>query len=107
LQLKQHVKNIELEKRIFAAYADNFNELVIELFNHQYQNNIIYRQFCDSLQINADEVDTITQIPFLPISFFKTHAVKTGVFETDTVFESSGTTQSRLPDGQAIASKRY
>jgi hypothetical protein len=85
---------MDFEKSIFAAPLDNFNELAIELFNHQYQNNAIYRQFCDSLHIHADAVDAITKIPFLPISFFKTHAVKTGVFETDTVFESSGTTQT-------------
>jgi hypothetical protein len=85
LQLKQAVKNIDFEKRIFAAQGDNFNELAVELFNHQYQHNTIYRQFCDTLKINTAEVNAVKKIPFLPISFFKTHAVKTGVFETDTV----------------------
>jgi hypothetical protein len=92
--LKQGVKNIDFEKSMFAAQACNFNESAIELFRHQHQNNNIYRQFCDSLHIQAAAVDTINKIPFLPISFFKTHAVKTGAFETGTVFESSGTTQS-------------
>lgn len=92
--MKQGVKNIDFEKSIFAAQQYHFNELALELFNHQYQHNNIYRQFCDSLKINAVEVDSITKIPFLPISFFKTHTVKTGAFETDTVFESSGTTQT-------------
>ena len=94
MQLKQAVKNIDFQKSIFAAQEDNFNELALELFNHQYQHNNIYRQFCDTLKINAAEVDAVKKIPFLPISFFKTHAVKTGAFETDTVFESSGTTQT-------------
>jgi phenylacetate-coenzyme A ligase PaaK-like adenylate-forming protein len=94
LQLKQAVKNTDFEKNIFAAREDNFNESAIELFNHQYQHNTIYRQFCDTLKINTAEVDTLSKIPFLPITFFKTHAIKTGVFETDTVFESSGTTQT-------------
>ena len=85
---------MDFEKSIFAARPDNFNELALALFNYQYQNNTIYRQFCDSLQINAAAIDSIKKIPFLPISFFKTHAVKTGEFETDTVFESSGTTQT-------------
>jgi hypothetical protein len=91
---------MDLEKSIFAAQPDNFNELAITLFYFQYQNNSIYRQFCDRLQINAATIDSINKIPFLPISFFKTHTVKTGEFETDTVFESSGTTQS-------IPSKHY
>jgi len=85
---------MDFVKSIFAAQAGNFNELAIALFNHQYQNNTIYRQFCDSLHVNADAVDSIHKIPFLPISFFKTHEVKAGEFETDTIFESSGTTQT-------------
>lgn len=85
---------MDLENSIFAARPDNFNELAISLFKQQHQNNIIYRNFCDSLRINPDKIDSLGKIPFLPISFFKTHAVKTGSFETDTIFESSGTTQA-------------
>ncbi len=84
---------MDLEKSIFAASTDNFNELALELFNYQHQHNTIYRKFCDSLKINAAKVDSINKIPFLPISFFKTHEVKTGEFESSNVFESSGTTQ--------------
>ena len=85
---------MDLEKSIFAAQSHNFNELAITLFKHQHQANTIYRKFCNSLHINMHEVDSINKIPFLPISFFKTHAIKTGEFETDTIFESSGTTQT-------------
>ncbi len=85
---------MEFQKRIFAASAGNFNELAVELFNYQYQNNTVYRQYCDAIKTNAADVHSIKKIPFLPISFFKTHAVKTGAFETDTVFESSATTQT-------------
>jgi phenylacetate-coenzyme A ligase PaaK-like adenylate-forming protein len=94
--VKQQVKNMDFEKSIFAACADNFNEMALSLFNYQYQNNGIYRQFCDSLSIHAATVNNLNKIPFLPISFFKTHRVKTGVFETDNIFESSGTTQTNL-----------
>ena len=85
---------MEFEKSLFAARPDNFNELAINLFKHQHQNNHIYNQFCNSIHIDADSIDSIDKIPFLPISFFKTHAVKNGEFETDTIFESSGTTQA-------------
>lgn len=83
---------MELEKRIFAASAADFNNLAIELFQFQHQENSIYRQYCDSLRINADAIDSPEKIPFLPISFFKTHEVKTTEFEGEVVFESSGTT---------------
>jgi Acyl-protein synthetase, LuxE len=92
--LKQPVKNIDLEKRIFAAPANNFNELAIELFHFQHQNNEVYRKYCDMLNVEADKVHAVERIPFLPIQFFKSHQVTTTVFEAEAVFESSGTTTS-------------
>jgi hypothetical protein len=83
---------MDFENSLFAARPGNFNESALALFKYQHQNNIIYRKFCDSLHINAEEINSIRKIPFLPISFFKTHEVKTGAFEPATVFESSGTT---------------
>lgn len=85
---------MEFEKSVFAASTNNFNELAIELFKFQYENNNIYQQFCNAIKIDATAVDSILKIPFLPVSFFKTHKVKTTGFNTDTVFESSGTTNS-------------
>ena len=64
------------------------------MFRYQHQHNTVYRQYCDLLKIDTRTVDALHKIPFLPISFFKTHAVKTTNFEPETVFESSGTTQS-------------
>jgi len=92
--LKQPVKNIDLDKKVFAASAADFEELALELFQFQYQNNTVYRQYCDIIKTNIDAVDTITKIPFLPVSFFKTHEIKTTVFESEVVFESSGTTNT-------------
>ena len=54
----------------------------------------MYRRYTDSLNIKLKSVDSIEKIPFLPIQFFKTDIVKTGDFEPEKVFESSGTTQS-------------
>lgn len=85
---------MELEKRIFAAPADDFNNRAIELFQFQHQENYIYRQYCDSLKVDTHNIDSLEKIPFLPISFFKTHTVKTTEFEAEAVFESSSTTGS-------------
>lgn len=82
------------EKRIFNASADNFNDLAIELFNFQYLNSSIYHKFCEAINADSASVNAINKIPFLPISFFKTHAVKSTEFEAQTIFESSGTTQA-------------
>lgn len=90
--MKHPVKNIDLEKRVFAASDENFTELALELFQFQYDNNDVYRKYCDLLKITVSEVDSLTKIPFLPIAFFKSHQVTTTGFEPETIFESSGTT---------------
>jgi len=92
LKLKQPVKNIDLEKRVFAASGNNFTELAVELFHFQYNNNLIYHKYCDTLNIAVSEVNSLQKIPFLPIAFFKSHQIKTTDFEAEAVFESSGTT---------------
>ncbi|HEX6171984.1 MAG TPA: acyl transferase, partial [Chitinophagaceae bacterium] len=38
--------------------------------------------------------DEIEKIPFLPISFFRTDEIKTGKFNAEVIFKSSGTTQT-------------
>jgi len=98
---------MDLDKRIFAASADNFNALAIELFQFQYQNNTVYRQFCETLKVNINAVDSLQKIPFLPISFFKTHPVRTTEFDAAVIFESSGTTQSTLPQTPVIKSSHF
>ena len=79
------------ENKIFHASYYNFNKIALELFHFQYENNSLYRQFSDSIGTNPDKVSSITEIPFLPIQFFKTHKVTTTKFEHEIVFESSGT----------------
>jgi Acyl-protein synthetase, LuxE len=92
LYLKHPVKNIDLERQIFAASAQNFNETALAIFQFQYQNNHLYHRYCQTLKINAATVNTIDAIPFLPIRFFKTHDVTSSLFKPEVTFESSGTT---------------
>ena len=53
---------------------------------------MLYREYVTKLGIDPATVHHIENIPFLPISFFKTHLVQTGSFEPEVCFESSGTT---------------
>ena len=80
--------------KVFNISDDGFEKLALELFLFQYENNTIYHQYVNVLQVQVDKVQSLTQIPFLPIRFFKTHPVKTTSFDTATIFESSGTTGS-------------
>ncbi len=70
------------------------NETILELFRFQYANNQVYQDWCNALGRVPEEVTHIEQIPFLPISFFKTRKVVCGDFEPELIFESSGTTQT-------------
>ncbi|NEV94700.1 acyl transferase [Psychroflexus sp. YR1-1] len=69
-----------------------FENAALDVFQKQYQSNGVYKEFCDHLSVNPQEVRSIPDIPFLPIQFFKTHDVKTGHFTPEITFLSSGTT---------------
>jgi len=84
----------EISNRIFDFNISAFNSLVVDIFQFQYQHNPVYRQFCQLLQKGPDTVRHFSEIPFLPISFFKTHKVISTSSASLLVFESSGTTGS-------------
>lgn len=69
-----------------------FEKMALEIFFFQYQNNKVYKAYCDYLKINIDDVTELKKIPFLPISFFKTHSVYVGNEKYEKEFTSSGTT---------------
>ncbi len=78
---------------IFASDA-NFDKIALQIFEFQYNNNLVYKQFCDLLKKSPESVTSINEIPFLPISFFKTHQIITSKINNklDILFTSSGTT---------------
>ncbi len=86
--------NIASINNIFSVDAQSFAERCLEVFRFQYQINLIYQQWCNAIGCDPAKVKSIEQIPFLPISFFKSHKVVTGEFEPEVIFESSGTTQA-------------
>ena len=84
-----------LIKDIFSiSTPKQFEEIAGRVFHFQYQNNLLYRAYCDTLHTDPNKISRIDQIPFLPIHFFKTHEIKTKLFTESLLFESSGTTDS-------------
>jgi phenylacetate-coenzyme A ligase PaaK-like adenylate-forming protein len=79
--------------RIFSIDSESqFNTLALELFNYQYLSNSIYGQFTRQLKFELRDIRHYSQIPFLPIEFFRTHKVLSGVSgEHEVVFTSSST----------------
>ena len=82
-----------LKEKIFTISSnEEFNVCALAVFQFQYDTNYIYKQFVDGLKIKADEVVSISQIPFLPISFFKNCRVACSADKEEIQFTSSGTT---------------
>lgn len=80
--------------KIFTVTDQDFEPLALEVFRFQYGSNPVYKEYINALQINVSAVRSIIQIPFLPIRFFKSHAIQSTSFTPETIFESSGTTGS-------------
>lgn len=71
-----------------------FSTIALEVFNYQFENNQVYRSFCDLLYMHPSDVKSIKEIPFLPIQFFKSHPVLSSNEPIQRTFTSSGTTGS-------------
>ncbi|WP_028891603.1 acyltransferase [Tenacibaculum sp. 47A_GOM-205m] len=74
--------------------TEDFKNIALQVFKHQFANNKVYRSFCDLIYVHPSDVHTIEQIPFLPIQFFKTREVLSSTDEIQETFTSSGTTGS-------------
>ena len=75
-----------------SSNQKQFDKMALKVFRFQYENNLVYREFCDFLKTDVQKVKTIQQIPFLPIQFFKSHEVVSNSNPIQTTFTSSGTT---------------
>ena len=78
--------------RHILSNPHQFEEHALTLFKHQYANNLIYRQYCQKIGKSLENVKKLSKIPFLPISFFKSHKVYSSNKPHEIVFESSRTT---------------
>lgn len=82
----------DIVNNILSVSQDTFTAHAIDIFQFQYQQNSVYKNWVNALRTDIKKVTEICQIPFLPVSFFKSHKVVTGSTEPKLVFESSGTT---------------
>jgi phenylacetate-coenzyme A ligase PaaK-like adenylate-forming protein len=84
-----------MQNRIFNIQNNQeFTEVALIVFKHQFKNNKVYRSFCDLLYIHPSNITTIEEIPFLPVQFFKSREVISSLDEVQEIFTSSGTTGS-------------
>lgn len=83
---------MENHQHIFKDNNFDFIAETLKIFRHQYTNNSVYQSFCKLLKIKSEELTNIDEIPFLPVSFFKSHEIKTNNFKEEIIFTSSSTT---------------
>ncbi|WP_072986573.1 LuxE/PaaK family acyltransferase [Pseudozobellia thermophila] len=84
------------DKGIFTiSDLDEFNLHALDTFRFQYRNNRVYQTFCDHLGQNDLTVERVSDIPFLPISFFKSKKIVATHRPPQALFTSSGTTGSQ------------
>lgn len=77
---------------LYQVNDTSFDEIVLKLFHFQANYNPVYSEYVHHLGVNPARINNIYDIPFLPVSFFKTHEIKTGTWKEQAIFTSSGTT---------------
>lgn len=83
-----------LQERIKSVKDQDFEELALAVFRYQADSNPLYRQYLDLLGVAQAEVRQLSDIPFLPIQFFKAHEIQSGKWPATKIFSSSATTGS-------------
>ncbi len=93
---------------IFDITKDqDFDAKALDVFRFQYRNNVVYKEFCSHLGKNEDNTIKVTDIPFLPIEFFKLKEVITGNAASELTFTSSGTTGGQTSRHFVVDKKMY
>jgi hypothetical protein len=88
--------NGPLPEEIFRVTDDrSFERMALEIFRFQAAGCPVYGEYIDLLGVDPEKVDSIFNIPFMPVSFFRDHTVLTGEGPAARVFLSSGTTGVR------------
>ncbi|PCJ95482.1 MAG: acyl transferase [Flavobacteriaceae bacterium] len=98
---------MESNKIFNTITEEKFEPLALEVFCYQYTNNPIYGEFCRHLGATQKNVQNISQIPFLPIEFFKSKKVVSSTQNAEIIFSSSGTTSNNTSQHLVTDIKLY
>lgn len=80
----------ELENEIFDIQNESdFERVALKVYEYQVENCAIYREYVQ--QLNWKAPTSSKEIPFLPISFFKSHQIISEGLKEEVIFKSSGT----------------
>ena len=82
----------------FPFIDESFEKLALTIFQYQAENNQVFNSWLNSLNWDTHKIkstNNISEIPFLPVSAFKTHKVVTGDFIPEVIYTSSGAIDSK------------
>jgi phenylacetate-coenzyme A ligase PaaK-like adenylate-forming protein len=81
------------KQQVFSiSNEEQFKATALQIFRYQAQHCQVYRKFIRGIKVDPANVESVEQIPFLPIQFFKTHTVVSANDPVQVTFTSSGTT---------------
>ena len=89
---------IKAKEIVSISSQAEFERAALEIFHFQAEKCAPYRQYIELLGIDHHSVQSIEQIPFLPIELFKTHDIYCGSHAPEKIFTSSNT-------GSTVASR--
>ena len=100
-------RRAQLQAAIGQLTPSDFDALALAVFRYQASYNPLYAQYLALLSCKPVEIRNIQQIPFLPISLFKSYSVKTGNWPSEAIFKSSGTTGQSQSSHHLRSAKWY
>lgn len=81
------------KEQVFSIKSDReFEDVALQIFRHQAKNCKVYGEFIAGLKIDATRINSLTEIPYLPIEFFKSQQIISSADPAEVTFSSSGTT---------------
>lgn len=97
-----------MEKNIFnIKNRSGFIKLALQIFNFQAIHNPVYKKYLQFLEVKPEHVNSLEEIPFLPIRFFKSKQVISGENKPEIIFTSSGTTQTGNSKHYVVSTNIY
>lgn len=84
------------ESQFWTVNSDQaFEKLAWKTFEFQFEQNPVYRAYCSLLNKAPEDCSHLTDIPFLPVEFFKTHQLCSTQAPVTHEFRSSGTSSAQ------------
>ena len=86
---------MNLNQQILNLFEDDsvelFSQVALAVFRYQANYNTLYKRFLSIIKCDPSKIIEVNEIPLLPISCFKRHIIKTGEWQSEKIFLSSGT----------------